>query len=112
MYIFEVKKIILNEKIDDDVWVFVVSDIFHLSHEQYAKNEAYNDSLGDYEPEKELPTNSVATIKATSSSGDSVELYWSSGAGGIYPHISKKGWSKGLFIKLNNILKKWRWPNA
>ena len=64
--------------------------MFHLSEEEYARNEEYNDTLGNYEPEKELPTNSKATIIATSSSGEIVEFMWISGFKKIYPHVSKR----------------------
>jgi hypothetical protein len=112
MKTFKVGEIVLREKIEGETWVFAVTDVFHLSEEEYAKNEEYNDTLGNYEPEKELPTNSVATITATGSNGDSVELKWFSGFKGIYPHLSKKGWTKGLFVKLNATLIKWEFTNA
>ena len=109
---FKVGEIVLKEKIEAETWVFAISDVFHLSEEEYKTNETYNDTLGNYEPEKELPTNSVATITATSQSGKSVDLTWSSGINKVYPHLSQKGWSKGIFIKLNVELAKWVFPNA
>lgn len=111
MKTFEIGKEVLRERIEGEVWKFVIVDVFHLSSNEYARNEAYNDTLGNYEPEKELPTESVATIKATSPSGDSVELKWCPGIKGVYPHIRKKGWTKGLFLKLNQILNQWKFPD-
>ncbi len=112
MNIFQTGNVVLEERIDGERWVFKVSKVFYLSDEEYSRNEAYNDTLGNYEPAKELPTNSFATITASNNSGGYIEFHWSSGIGKIYPHVSKKGWSKGLFVKLNQILSKWRFPNA
>ncbi len=112
MNVFEPGKEVLTEKIDGELWTFSISKVFHLSPEEYAQNEAFNDTLGDYEPEKELPTSSVVTIEAKNKTGDIVVLHWSSSKPGVYPHISKKGWSKGLFIKLNQTLNKWNYSNA
>ena len=83
------------------------------TEQEYRANEAYKDKLGDYEPENERPVNSVANILATGAtgatgaSGELVTLKWSAGKRGVYPHISRKGWSKGLFVKLNQILSQW-----
>ena len=112
MKIYKVGEEILKQKIDGELWLFVVSDVFQLTQGEYDKNEAYNDALGNYEPEKELPTNSVVTISATNKLGESVELKWSYPAVGVYPHVSRKGWSKALFVKLNQILGSWEYPNA
>ena len=112
MKVFEVGEVVLKEKIAGENWVFSISHVFHLSKEEYEKNETYNDTLGNYEPDKELPTNSVATIKATSQSGQSVELKWYSDFNKVCPHLSQKGWSKGVFVKLNVELKKWLFPNV
>ena len=112
MNTFEIGKIITKRNIEGNLWVFSVGDVFHLSREEYVKNEAFNDTLGDYEPDKELPTNSVATIIASNSDGDEVELKWCPGIKGVYPHIRKKGWSKMLFVNLNAELKKWKFPDA
>lgn len=94
-------------RIENEKWIFEISDVFHLTEQEYRANEAYNDKLGDYEPENERPVNSVATILATGASGELVTLKWSAGKKGVYPHISRKGWSKGLFVKLNQILSQW-----
>lgn len=110
MEIFEVGKIILEQKINDDLWVFSISKVFQLTEEEYANNGAFNDTLGNYDPENELPTSSVVTIIALNNSGGSIKLFWSCGIKGVYPYIRKKGWSKGLFIKLNKILQKWKLP--
>ena len=112
MKVFKAGEVILKEKILGKTWVFSVGHVFHLSKEEYERHEAYNDTLGNYEPEKELPINSVATITATCQNGEIVELKWSSDFNKIYPHISQKGWSKGLFVKLNIELNKWIFPNA
>jgi len=112
MNIFEIGNVVLEERINGELWVFKISDVFHLSDKEYARNEAHNDTLGNYEPEKELPTSSVATITATNHSGCSIEMTWSTSFNKVYPHISKEGWSKGLFLKLNQTLSKWRFPNA
>jgi len=112
MKVFKVGEIVLKEKIDGEKWIFSITEVFHLSKEEYTANEAYNDTLGNYEPEKEKPTNSSVIITATNQSEDFVELRWSSGINKIFPHLSKKGWSKGLFVKLNIELSKWVFPNA
>jgi len=112
MNVFEIGKEILKEKINGELWIFAVDDIFHLSQEEYAENEAFNDTLGDYEPDKERPTSSVVTIVATSKAGDIVELKWSYPSMGVYPHVRQKGRSKGVFVKLNQTLRKWNYPNA
>jgi hypothetical protein len=108
MEIFEVGKVVLKIRIENEDWIFEISEVFHLSEEEYAKNDAYNDTLGNYDPKNEKPTESVATIRANSSSGEIVILRWSYSAKGVYPHIRQKAWSKSLFIKLNNILRNWR----
>lgn len=74
MKVFEAGKIVLKAKIAGENWVFSISDVFYLSKEVYERNKAYNDTLGNYETEKALPTNSIATIKAMSQSGQSVTL--------------------------------------
>jgi hypothetical protein len=109
---FRVGETVLKEKIDNEIWVFTISDVFHLSQEEYKSNVAYNDTLGNYEPDKELPTNSTAIITGASQSGKLVELRWSSGFNKVYPHLSLKGWSKGIFLKLNIELAKWAFPNT
>ena len=96
MNIFEVGTVVLKEQIDGECWEFRISKIFHLSSEEYAKNIAYNDTLGNWEPDKELPENSVVTITATNNKGSLVKLKWTPGCKGVFPHIREKGWSKGL----------------
>ena len=111
MEIFEVGKVVLKTRIENDYWVFEISDVFQLSSEEYAMNDAYNDTLGNYDPENEKPTESVATIRATNTNGETVVLRWCYSTKGIYPHTRQKGWARGLFIKLNTILRNWRFEN-
>jgi len=112
MNTFEVGKIVHRVRIGEEKWVFEIIHVSHLTDEEYARNEAFNDTLGDWDPENELPTNSLAVILASSSKGDTETLNWSSGMDGVYPHINRKGWTKGLFVKLNEILRKWHFAIA
>ena len=85
-------------------------DAPRLCHFHVRRYMGQRNKLGDYEPENERPVNSVANILATGATGatgELVTLKWSAGKRGVYPHISRKGWSKGLFVKLNQILSQW-----
>ena len=112
METFEQGKLILEEKINGVLWEFRVSEIFHLSDEEYARNEAYNDTLGNYEPEKELPTDPSVRITASAKFGECVHLTWLPREKTLSPHVSKAGWSKSLFSKLKGLLINWELPNA
>lgn len=108
MSFFEVGKVVLKLHIENQKWEFKIVDVFNLSEEEFRQNDAFNDTLGNYEPEKELPISSLATINAISSSGEIVELKWSSCSHRVFPDVRHKGWSKAVFVKLNVALKKWR----
>ena len=112
MKTFEVGKVILEEKIAGENWTFYITNVFHLPKEEYTKNQEHNNTLGNYEPEKELPKNSVVTITATNQNRGSIELKWSSELNKVLPQIRKRGWTKSLFSKLNVELSKWSFPKT
>lgn len=111
MKYFEVGETIQKTQISNETWEFKVSDIFHLTNSEYATNEAFNYTLGDYEPEKELPTYPYVEITAKSKTGETVKLIWLPYDKILSPHISKDGWSKGLFTGLKGKLINWKLRN-
>ena len=108
---FQLGKTVLKTQLSNETWEFKVSDIFHLTDSEYASNEAFNDTLGDYEPDKELPTSPNVEITAKSKSGEVVKFIWFPCDKTLTPHISKSGWSKGLFAGLKGKLINWKLPN-
>ena len=111
MEIFELNKIILKEVIDKKTWEFRVDEVINPSREEIERNKEFNDSLGNYEPEHvELLRSTTPLIKlvAESSEGEVISLWWDPCIKKVGPPISKKGWSKGLFTKINGKLANWK----
>lgn len=108
MKYFEIGETIHKTQLSNESWEFKVSGVFHLTDSEYATNEAFNNTLGDYEPEKELQTNPYVEIIAQSISGETIKLIWLPHDKILSPHISKNGWSKGLFTGLKGKLISWK----
>jgi len=94
---FEIGKILSKRKIDELEWEFRISNIFNPSPQEIASNEEFNLSLGNYEPDKELPTKPLISIIAESNDGEKVDFWWDPTYKKLGPHISRSGWSKGIF---------------
>jgi hypothetical protein len=110
METFSIGKTILEETIENQKWVFKVKDIYNPSPTEIEQNEAYNDTLGNYEPDKELPTTPSVELVAINQNGEKVEMWWGPCGKHLGPHVSKKGWSKSLFTKLKGKLLKHKLP--
>ena len=111
METFRPDKIIETVIIENQKWIFRVADVYNPSQEEINHNRAHNDALGNFEPEKELPVNAHITITAESQSGETIELWWSPSDKVLGPHMSKKGWSKGIFTGLKGKLANWQLAN-
>ena len=98
MEYFEVGKILSKRKIAEQEWVFRISHVLNPSPEEVASNEEFNLSLGNYEPEKELPTKPLVSIIAESKDGEKLDFWWDPTYKKLGPHLSKHGWSKSCLL--------------
>ena len=105
---FEVGKVVSKRKIAEQEWLFRISAVLNPSIEEIASNEEFNLSLDNYEPEKELPTKPFISIIAENNDGEKIDLWWDPTYKKLGPHISKPGWSRGLFTELKGKLSNWK----
>ena len=105
---FEVGKVLSKRKIAEQEWVFRISSVLNPSVEEIALNEEFNLSLANYEPEKELPTKPLINLIAESNEGEKLEFWWDPTYKKLGPHVSKSGWSKGVFTELKGKLSNWK----
>lgn len=111
MEYFEPGKEVLKVKVDDQFWTFRILNVYNPSFEELERNKKHNAALGNWEPDKELPHAPHVTLRAESADGESLEMWFDPEQQGLGPHISRKGWSRGLFGRLNGILCSWRLPD-
>ena len=101
---FQLNEIILETLIENEKWVFRIAKIYNPSQDEIESNLKYNDTLGNDSWKDGLPTSPYISIIAENKKGDSVSLWWDPTVKLLGPAVSKKGWSKGLFHLLQNVL--------
>ena len=110
MEYFEQDKEVLKARIDRCEWLFRIADIYNPSPGELAQNRRHNVSLGNYEPDKELPERPFVRLVAQSENGETIEMWFDPVYRKLGPHISRPGWDKGLFGQLKGILCSWQLP--
>ena len=110
MEYFEQGKVILKTKLGRHEWKFFVANIYNPSPDEIELHQKHNDTLGNYEPDKELPVGPFVTIFAESDNGENLKMWFDPKHGQLGPHISKEHWNRGLFGRLKGILCSWRLP--
>ena len=110
MEYFEQGKEILSVRIGQHVWTFRVLSVYNPSPEEIERNRKHNDSLGNFEPDKELPESPFVHVSAECEDGETIAMWFDPTYRNLGPHVSREGWSRGLFMRLKGILCSWRLP--
>lgn len=91
------------------VWNVVVSDIFNPTRDEIETNELHNKLLGNWEIEKERPTEPKIDITLISPE-KSINMYWLPTRKVLGPHLEKSGWPKALFTRIKGELLRYKLP--
>jgi hypothetical protein len=95
---------VMEFTVDGERWTVVVEKIFHPTEEEVKSNEAFNETLGNWEPEKKKSTEPWVTLFISTKNKPPIGMWWAPIEQILGPHVSRKGWSKSLFVKIRREL--------
>ena len=91
-------------------WQVRVVEVCNPSAAEIALNKAFNETLGNWEPERERPVESRVRFEISTSESERFEMHWSPTQKVLGPHVSRKGWDRGTFNAIRGELLRWRLP--
>ena len=101
--------VIYDFSADGQKWQVSITSIYNPSPTEIEKNKAYNDTLGNFEPDQEeLPVRPFVQLECRSSSGEIQMMWWDPLGKVLGPDISRKGWTRSLFYGMKSELCKHR----
>ena len=107
MKVFEERSVICSLYVGREKWDVEVVRVDSLKKEEIAANRAHNQTIGNFDPENELPTEPLIALQANSSSGKRIELYWSPETKVLGPNVSQSGWNRRHFNNVKSHLFQW-----
>ncbi len=105
---FEIGSVIYEPSVEGARWKVVVSSVYNPSDSELEANQRHNDSLGNWEPERELPTERQVYLSVVSETGEKFQLHWTPSSKILGPHVSRRGWSKAMFNNVKSQLLNWK----
>ena len=91
-------------------WRIEVVEVYNPSAAEIASNKAFNDTLGNWEPDRMRPLEPQVRIEISAGDSERFEMYWIPTRRLLGPHISRPGWSGGTFNAVKIELSRWHLP--
>ncbi|MDR2189616.1 MAG: hypothetical protein LBE62_16465 [Azonexus sp.] len=112
MRIFANGSVITEVSVGGKLWCIRIFDVYNPSAEEIVSNKKFNDTLGNWDPEREKPTFPLVQIEVTANDGERFEMYWSPANKVFGPHIKRAGWGRGTFNSIKAELLRWKLPST
>jgi hypothetical protein len=96
--------------VDGRRWQVRVVEIYNPSAAEIEANKKFNDTLGNWDPERERPVEAWVRFEISTNGSEPFEMRWSPAQKIFGPHVTRKGWDRGTFNAIKGELLRWRLP--